>query len=93
MNRRDSLKSLAVSPLALLSAYLALPKNDPNKRMVEVKSCNGWTRTEMKYLKPGDIFRMFDPDGTPVSDKKRGTEFKVIDKPYFTNNVWGVNCE
>lgn len=87
--RRSMIKNLGVLPLVLFSVSLL----DTNLRKVEVKTTNGWTRTEMKHLKPGDMFRMFEPDDTQVYDKKRGTEFKVIGKPYFKNNVWGVNCE
>lgn len=98
MNRRDSLRLLSSTVIALPAAIMALSMKDHKKRTVEVKTTNGWTRTEMKYLKPKDTFRMFEPTGEPVTNKKTESEWVVSDKPSKIINsngdlVWGVKCE
>lgn len=37
-------------------------------RRVEVAQPDGsWLSVHMEQLEPGDVFRMFEPDGTPVT--------------------------
>ena len=41
----------------------------------------------MKDLAPGDLFRLWEPDGTPVAD---GMIFKAIGEPFCVEGIWGV---
>jgi len=43
-------------------------KPDPNKRIIERKTKNGWVCIQMAELKKGDCFRIFEPNGELVTD-------------------------
>jgi len=61
-------------------------------RQVQRKWGSRWRNTEMKALKKGMIFRLFEPDGTPVVYNEK-TEFLVVEDPNFNNGVWGCESE
>jgi len=44
------------------------PDTTPELRKVQVHRSTGWTTVRMAAIKRGDIFRLFEPDGTPVID-------------------------
>lgn len=46
-------------------------------RKVEKRINGVWGTTEFEQLLPGDVFRLFDADGTPVTDGKGKTIFKA----------------
>lgn len=56
-----------------------------------------WQPTEMSDLRPGDVFRMFQQDGTPVEWRRDPKEPYTIcvatGEPYPTEfGVWGVEA-
>lgn len=40
-------------------------------RYVEILSSNGFERGIFEDVKTGDIFKLFQPDGTPISQKEK----------------------
>lgn len=75
---------------------------DSNERTVELlSSCGEWISIEHSDLKEGDVFRMFEPDGTSVDgsngwDELKGAcfEFKATgDAQCVMDGLWGVTCE
>lgn len=55
---------------------------------------NVWTETKMKDLKPGMIFKMYEPDGTPTIDKDGCSVWMAESDPYVTGNgIWGIKCK
>lgn len=61
------------------------------KRKVEIFTKGGWREINFEELKPGDKFRMFKPDGTPVEDSDGNRVFIAISEPFLTeDNVLAV---
>ena len=54
-------------------------------RKVEILKCGGWEISKMIDIKNGDIFRLFEPDGTKVVDSKGSTSW-IADGDSFINN-------
>jgi hypothetical protein len=54
-----------------------------------------WSPIEFEELKKGDIWRMFESDGTPVvGHDKKSTVFKANGNPYINEiNVWTIESE
>ncbi len=53
-----------------------------DRRQVEKMGyANHWVRCRMSSLVPGDVFRMFEPDGSPVSSGSGRTEWTVTSVP------------
>lgn len=62
-----------------------------SRRVELYKSKNNWQECYMQDLIIDDVFRMFEPDGTPVND---GELFIVINMPIlWTGTTWMVECE
>lgn len=65
-----------------------------NDRYAEVLREGKWLECTMKDLKAGDIFRVFEPDGTPLEANGK-TEF-VADCDAFPNNTipgtWAIEA-
>lgn len=60
-------------------------------RKVEVLVGGIWDECDMQDLNVDDIFRMFEPNGDPVS---LGGMWIVYGEPYLASNgIWGVSCE
>ena len=55
-----------------------------NTRYVHVFRGGEW-RKDIDFLemKPGDVFKMFEPDGSSFKDDKGNTEFKVKEPPFI----------
>ncbi len=65
--------------------------DDINTRYVEVFEENEWIRRHPRMLKKGQIFKMFEPDGEPVSD---GTVFVSETDPVMDENgIIGIEAE
>jgi hypothetical protein len=60
-------------------------------RVCEALRGNEWIDVRMSELKPGERFRMFDPDGSPVVDNDNRCEWVVKGEPYRNENgIWTV---
>jgi hypothetical protein len=69
------------------------------KRLVELKVKNEWKKVEMKELKKGDVFRIFEDDKSQVMLDDGRNEFlcscDAFIGPYGPQNsqVWTVEIE
>jgi hypothetical protein len=65
------------------------------ERTVEVynKATREWKQSHMLELLVGDIFRMYEPDGTKVIDTIGHDVFKVVAMPYLKDDIPGVSVE
>ena len=61
-------------------------------RTVQVYKENTWQETELKEIRDGDLFRIFEPDGTPVKSKYGEGEFVADGDAFFDESlgVWSV---
>lgn len=63
-------------------------------RRVEKHVEGNWEATEMKHLKPGDIFRMFEPDGSPVIQETKNDrldQWMAKSRPFKNiNGIWEI---
>lgn len=50
-------------------------------RTMEVKQGDEWVKATMCQLDAGDVFRMFNPDGSPVVDHEGKAEWTVKEQP------------
>lgn len=56
------------------------------------RKVNGlWEDIKFRELKDGDIFRLFEPDGTPVVDKDIAVFTTTCDAFLNEDNIWTVN--
>lgn len=63
-------------------------------RKVEILKGDEWVESSMRYIREGDTFRMFEPNGMPVGTADMVTEFVASCDAYVVgteNKVWGVN--
>lgn len=56
------------------------------ERKVEVWVNERWMKIDFSELVAGDRFRMFEPDGTPVADKKGSTSWIASSHPYICSS-------
>jgi hypothetical protein len=59
--------------------------DNKNLRTIQKKVNGKWVNVNYNEIEPGDVFRMFDPDGTPVVDDNRyggKTEFTAASKAH-----------
>ena len=70
MNRRESFKafSLGVVGLASVKFFGSHDKPVSKLRKCEVRSNGTWIETDFENIKKGNMFRLFEPDGTLVVD-------------------------
>ncbi|AYP68343.1 hypothetical protein PQE75_gp136 [Bacillus phage vB_BcoS-136] len=62
-----------------------------NLRKVEVRRDKEWVGIHFSELKKGDNFRMFEPTGEEVVDKKGNTIFYAESEVYKTDDgVWCI---
>ena len=47
-------------------------------------------RVAWEDLQPGDVFHMYEPDGTPVEG---GVWNLALSEPYVDKGVWTIRCE
>jgi len=59
-------------------------------RRVEVLKKGNWIRCELSDLKKGNVFRMFESDGTPVAG---GKQFTALSDPYVDNGIWTIKVD
>lgn len=58
---------------------------------MEIFTESGWKEINFEELKAGNIFRMFNSDGTPVKDRDGNKIFIAISEPFLTeDNVLAV---
>ena len=64
-----------------------------DERKIEVSRDDKWVEVQMKDIRKGEKFRMFEPDGKPVvgqGEFKGKTVFKAEEDPYEVDGTWGV---
>ncbi|NIV98803.1 hypothetical protein GWN26_06485 [Candidatus Saccharibacteria bacterium] len=54
------------------------------------KTHSRWENCKFEDLKIGDIFKLFDPDGSPVIDDGYCI---AASEPYETDGVMGINAD
>ena len=54
----------------------------------KLENGEGWEDVKLKELTKGDIFRMFEPDGSPVKDELGATEFITAGEPYEVTHLY-----
>ena len=59
-------------------------------RLVELLLEGTWVAYQLENLEVDDVFRMFEPDGKPVSD---GQMWIVLNNPFPVHDSWEVECE
>ena len=66
-----------------------------NTKSVYVFRNDVWVEAKFTDLKKGDIFRLFDPDGTPIVGSKKQKEFLATSEAYQrkSDGLWTVNVE
>jgi len=66
-------------------------------RYVEFQLKGHWHAISFQSLRPGDIFRMFEEDGSFVKNKDGDSVFKATSRPYFDVQhnyaAWAIECE
>jgi hypothetical protein len=67
--------------------------NMDDLRRIEILREDGWQEAEFTDIEPNDTFRMFDPDGSPVTDSHGETDFFAVSEVYMHPelDVWTVN--
>ncbi len=83
MKRRSFLKGAAVA-VAATTIPFTLGRAEDKNRIVEIDTEDGWTRIEMSYLKPGDVFRIRENGKTLPTMKAEGSPHIVHD------DIWGI---
>jgi hypothetical protein len=57
-------------------------------RAVQVRRKQNWVSVEgLNYVKRGEAFRMFEPDGKEVTDLRGNVVFYAISDPYWSGEV------
>ena len=79
MDRRGFAKATAIFVGA---GVLGINLKKDNLRIVERVKDGQWQRVRLIELKEGDCFRMFDPDGTPVTASD-GENWQCTDDAYI----------
>jgi hypothetical protein len=107
MQRRDFLKKTATALTAVVANHIPSEEIEPSTRYAMVhRSIRGtkgftfvyWERTEFSSLHKGDVFNIFELDGTPV-DRPGIVNHALCDaflssKYSGTNKrVWTIDCE
>lgn len=64
-------------------------------RKVQVKRKVGWRSCRLEIIKKGDIFRMFEPDGTPIKHNNGCIIMKANCDAFLIkpNKVYGVDAD
>ena len=62
----------------------------PTTRSAEVLQNNEWTKVAFENLKEGDVFRLFEEDG---SDVDGGEICKATSAPFEDDDVITIKCE
>ena len=65
-------------------------------RKVQVLDGDVWVDLKFEEMKKGHIFRMFEPDGTPVQGQCEfagETEFLAAEDAHLTGDVWGLKAD
>lgn len=61
-------------------------------RKCQTYTAGAWHDIYMKCVKKGDVFRLFEPTGEPVSSNGI-TEFEALSDAFLTDGVWTVTTE
>lgn len=63
-------------------------------RRVEAYRDDAWRRVQLKDIKDRELFRLFEPDGSPVACKGKEV-FTAQGDPYFLEDaqVWTIRIE
>lgn len=62
-------------------------------RRVEVHRDAEWVRVSMKDVRSGDVFRMFEPTGSPVVDPSGRTEWEADSDAFLDEGVYCVSVK
>ena len=66
----------------------------PKQRKIEVEIDGTFQTVNFLQLKPGDKFKMFEPDGKEVRDVYGNTEFIATSEPYQNKrNEWQIDYD
>lgn len=66
------------------------------ERTVQVLYDGKWIDLKFEDMKKGHVFRMFEPDGTPVSglgEFAGVTEYLATEDAHLTSGVWGLKAD
>lgn len=64
---------------------------NPKRRRCEILVRGKWEQIHFKDMLPGDLFRLFEPDGTPVDDGEVSVAASAVREEGEDN--WGVQQE
>jgi len=61
-------------------------------RKIKIWSCfdQNWRRINPEDLSLGDVFKMYEPDGTPVLNENGGDVFMALCNSHLNNEHWTV---
>jgi hypothetical protein len=64
--------------------------DNKNTRTAQIRKDGQWVDISPENIKAGDLFRMFEPDGTPIPDSNGNHVWNALKDAYFL--VDGVLC-
>lgn len=76
------------------SFYEQLLEHMAEKRTVEKKEKDGYVKVKFHELKKGDLFKLYEPDGTPV--RFRGSDIYIALSDAYIDNaryVWTIDTK
>lgn len=91
--REFLLTSLMALGAATMVGDIVAADNTYTRRKLEVLRYGGWGPYNMRKIKAGNIFRMFEPNGELVTDRLGYSEFVAIKDAKYEYGVWGVESE
>lgn len=64
-------------------------------RLAAIEKDGKMTQVPFEELKPGDLFRLFETDGSPVTDKEGNVIFLATSAPYWDpcSVAWAIKIE
>jgi len=93
--KREVSMSKGLNGFAICSDFAVKRKTkDENVRKVEVYDADyqEWVGLLFEDVAKGDIFRLFEPDGTLVINNGCSTYMAISDS-YVEKGIWTINCE
>ena len=87
MKRRDFLKALSLGATAVATGTIV---ENNHRCVVQILGDGTPVFTQMKHLRKGDVFRMFEPDGEEVTDPDGTHTWTALETPFEKDGVWGV---
>ena len=64
-------------------------------RTIMVLRGGEWIQTKLETVKKGEMFKMFESDGTPVEDRYGNVEWEASSDAYKMprSGIWGVDVK